>query len=1660
MAYSNTVDERTAGGFYTYSAGYYDTSNLLNDLYVIAANDLAYGTLVDDYTTADIDVYSLGILSPGIYEVDVDDHTWDYFNYDTGFVSSYSILNSLGYIEAQTSSTLSNLNFTVYAPETYYLKIEGPFYGEAQYTASYEKISELLNYPAIFSNPTYSGDLTVGSTVSTDVDYIDLDLNSDNTVATFWYIDDDGNFSNGGWESLSDYTSFNGTIQIQSDWVGKTLYFSKAFYDDQGNFETSFLPPAEPYKIGNITAPNTEAIFSNPSYSGNLTVGSIISSDIDISDPDGNSNGEVFTGWVLDSDADWSNGGFEVIPDLSHEQKLSGMILIESDWVGKTLYFVKGFVDDLGNAEASWDGIGAEGLYLVGTISQDTSLEFLSDPVTTATEDTQYTYQITASGTEGNSIEITAPVLPNWLDLVDNGDGSGTISGIPSDYFVGDNSIQLMISDGNALNYQSFNISVQDVDNDPRPIVENFELTGDNYLDMLLQGSKWIFPEGVDRVLDWAIVDKGLASWFPDEVQVTESIGYVLGKIEEFIDVSFNFLGWYGSSAEANELGSEINYVAADLDPTLYGNAFFPSLEMNDIIDGHNIGDIEFNRNIYSDLTDASADVLADFSFVLVHETGHALGLKHPHDDGASGRPTFSELGLQLLDDVLFTVMSYESAGEFANAANAGSIVPYTPMMYDIPALQYLYGTPTENVNSGDTTYEIDYAWFDYVMSYDPNGTDTISAENSSGAVFIAINNVIIGDEYLSYSVNADEQANLNAEQPTFSRADGVIGIIENVIGSAYGDTISDGLINSISSEIYGGAGDDIIVYYGGNDIIYGGADFDTLILEFPFSNVQSLSLDNGIYTLDYGDYSPSFSEIEEVRDSNSVQMTVDQFYAEYTTDQWWKNVTVSSPLTEKFIHSPGSGSHRVFEILENSSVEEPIYSINLPGISAQEISASLIIDDYHDASSFFRLETEDNTSDDSTSINLYLNSSPNREELGKFYSLDTDWGFVPKSKSIPFDIQIIEDQYMAANNGNYYYAHLFNKPYVSILNVNEPPVSQSDMPDKTIFVGEDVYNLGFNFIDEDTFEGGDFIRYTASGLPEGFSIDFIGGEINGEATLENIGIYEVIVTATDSFGLEGYETFGLEIKNSNEPPSLTSADTSTVEENASTDTVVYDAESTDPDDDSLTYTISGSDASYVTIDSDDGEVRLLNPADYETKDSYTFDVTASDGQLSDTKTVTVNVNDVDETDVGENGDSAITNGSSEAPLIVNGYTIEPGADLSGADLSGINLSLVGDLLTGINFSGANLSGAILSTIDNVSPSFSYHEAVNLNDFSGLNFTGANLTGAKLSGAYLSGANFSGADLTNAIIEKSDLAGANFENANLQGCDFREFNLEGVNLSGLNLSGSDIRSVNLSGMDLSGSDLRYTDFRNTDLSSADLTGVDLSDAVGDGANLSGADLTGADLTNAFLNPANLTGANLIGVNLSNANLEGANLSGANLTGVDLSSMADLTNATLTDANLTDAIYSHLILTQEQIDSAITNGSSEAPLIVNGYTIEPGADLSGADLSGINLSLVGDLLTGINFSGANLSGAILSTIDNVSPSFSYHEAVNLNDFSGLNFTGANLTGAKLSGAYLSGANFSGADLTNAIIEKSDLAGANFENANLQGCDFRESQPRGC
>src|SRR5690606_2352084 len=66
---------------------------------------------------------------------------------------------------------------------------------------------------------------------------------------------------------------------------------------------------------------------------------------------------------------------------------------------------------------------------------------FDSAPVVTATAGTAYAYPIAATDPDGDAVTISAPVLPDWLALADNGDGTWTLAGTPGDEHVGDHAV-------------------------------------------------------------------------------------------------------------------------------------------------------------------------------------------------------------------------------------------------------------------------------------------------------------------------------------------------------------------------------------------------------------------------------------------------------------------------------------------------------------------------------------------------------------------------------------------------------------------------------------------------------------------------------------------------------------------------------------------------------------------------------------------------------------------------------------------------------------------------------------------------------------------------------------------------------------------------------------------------------------------------------------------------------------------------------------------------------------------------------------------------------------------------------------------------------------------------------------------------------------------
>jgi len=89
---------------------------------------------------------------------------------------------------------------------------------------------------------------------------------------------------------------------------------------------------------------------------------------------------------------------------------------------------------------------------------------FTSVPDTTATEGQAYTYVVTATDPEGDDLTFSAALIPDWLSFNEN---THILVGIPARENTGENSVILMVSDGEFDVAQEFVIDVESDNNLP-----------------------------------------------------------------------------------------------------------------------------------------------------------------------------------------------------------------------------------------------------------------------------------------------------------------------------------------------------------------------------------------------------------------------------------------------------------------------------------------------------------------------------------------------------------------------------------------------------------------------------------------------------------------------------------------------------------------------------------------------------------------------------------------------------------------------------------------------------------------------------------------------------------------------------------------------------------------------------------------------------------------------------------------------------------------------------------------------------------------------------------------------------------------------------------------------------------------------------------------
>ena len=129
---------------------------------------------------------------------------------------------------------------------------------------------------------------------------------------------------------------------------------------------------------------------------------------------------------------------------------------------------------------------------------------------------------------------------------------------------------------------------------------------------------------------------------------------------------------------------------------------------------------------------------------------------------------------------------------------------------------------------------------------------------------------------------------------------------------------------------------------------------------------------------------------------------------------------------------------------------------------------------------------------------------------------------------------------------------------------------------------------------------------------------------------------YSVTVTATDPYNASDSIAVTIMVGNVNEAPAFAAATASrSVAENTAAGMNIGDAvTATDEDtDDTLTYTLGGTDAASFGIVATSGQLQTKADLDYETKSSYEVTVTAADkAGASDSIEVTITVTDVNDT--------------------------------------------------------------------------------------------------------------------------------------------------------------------------------------------------------------------------------------------------------------------------------------------------------------------------------------------------------------------------------------------------------------------------------------------
>ena len=323
--------------------------------------------------------------------------------------------------------------------------------------------------------------------------------------------------------------------------------------------------------------------------------------------------------------------------------------------------------------------------------------------------------------------------------------------------------------------------------NIPKPTTTTiaFPYSGDYRIDVLLYGTDRRWTEtGQPAKLTYSFMFNGVTVpaaddpkgyyTFTDEQRAATRA--ILKMISEQVGITFTEVdetkGDFGSLRFGNEAQGSVSNGSTLAFMPLYSNVFIN-------------GDNESNM---------SNIVAGKYNWTtLVHEIGHALGLKHPGNYNA-GSVTSTDKNNYLAsaeDNNLNTIMSYNSAPQKQERDFFGK--------YDLLALRYLFGKTAYHTEDNAYTYT-DKSGQVLSLITDDGGNDTIN-----------VSAVSIGTK-LDLTPGGNQSIGLlsNGKAAIDNIAIAFDATVENVVGSAFDDFV---VLNASANVIDGGAGIDTVKF-------------------------------------------------------------------------------------------------------------------------------------------------------------------------------------------------------------------------------------------------------------------------------------------------------------------------------------------------------------------------------------------------------------------------------------------------------------------------------------------------------------------------------------------------------------------------------------------------------------------------------------------------------------------------------------------------------------------------------------------------------------------------------------------------------------------------------------------------------------------------------